>query len=366
MMVDDAFQPDRVMPVWDSEEKTVNEELPTELHEFFETFDAEPDFKVTVQSFRNDQYNGRPSVTGEYINEIPNYERLVKTDGPKYYRYKILYKHEGVKKKKVIDVDLTSKNWKILAKEGDRERTRERQDQIKEDMAEQNALLAYGAGGKGGQQTGKEAMKDTMDMMMPFLELIKGGSGKDDGGMGFKEMMLFMMQMQQANTNSMMNMFGMMSKQNSSLAAAMMGNTGGEADKLFNMAERMLGFQEKISPKEESLIDKIGNFIGNNIEQLGELLAKPREVREKDTGYKKVKDDWRFKKIKKKMETNETFAKRLIRHIDQKLGNSETTDKILEGFIKYNRKPEQAPAQDDENITESDFDEEKTGEEKMP
>lgn len=358
MLMDDNFQPDKIMPAW--QEGAVNEELPAELHDFFETFEVNPEFKVTVQSFGNEQYTGRPSIIGEYAGEIPNYERLVKIEGPRYFRYKILYKENGVSKKKNVDIDLTSKNWVLLAKEGDRERSRKRQDQIKEDMEEKNALMAYGGGNQGNQQSAKEAMKDTIDMMTPLLALMKGNSS-DSGGMNFKEIMMFMMTMQQSSTNQMMNMFGMMSKQNSNLATAMLGNNGGDTDKFFNMAERMLGFQEKVSPKEESLIDKIGTFIGNNIEQLGDLLAKPREEREKDTGYQQVKDDWRFKKIKKKMDSNDLFAKRLIKHIDTKVG-ADTTDKILDGFIKYKRKPEQEPEKETvpaqgEEITQDDFEE---------
>lgn len=359
MLMDDNFQPDKMMPAWS--DQGINNDLPVELHDFFDTFDASPEFKVTIQSFNNEQYTGRPSIIGEYNDEIPNYEKLIKTNGPKFYRYKFLYKHENVSKKKYIDVDLTSKNWVLLAKEGDRERARVRQDQIKEDMDERNALLAFGGQGPGNQQTAQEAMKDTINMMTPLLTLMKSGSS-DDGGFGIKEMMLFMAQSQQTSNNQMMQMFGMMHKSQSDMMIPLLGNKTDNSDKLFNMAERMLNFKALVSPKEEGLIDKIGNFISNNIDTLGTLLSKPPEQREQDTGYQKVKKDWRMKKIKEKMEGNKEFARRLIDHIDNKVG-AENTDKILNGFIKYHRPDEvqepqtesTSPAGDE--ITEDDFEE---------
>jgi hypothetical protein len=361
MLLNNEFQPDRVMPAW--KDDSVSNDLPTQLHDFFETFDSQPKFKVTVQSFSNEQYTGRPSIIGEYTDEVPNYEKLVKTNGAKYYRYKILYDKDGITKKENIDVDLTSKNWELLSKEGDNERRKKREQQIKEEMDEKNALMAYSGNLGQPQQSPREAMKETLDMMTPLLSLMKGGDN-DGGGMGTEKMMMFMMQMQQQSNTQMMNMFAMMNKTQADMSLAMLGNNNndGGIDKMFGMAERMIGMKELLSPKEETLIDKVGNFIGNNIDTLGELLSKPKEVMEQDTGYKKVKEDWRFKKIQDKMQSNEMFAKKLIEHLDGKVGN-ETTDKILDGFIKYKRhgvpdatEEQPAPAPESEEISQDDFD----------
>jgi hypothetical protein len=339
MLLDNNFQSDHILPVW--KEGAVNEELPAQLHEFFETFEVNPEFTATIQSFNNEHYTGRPSIIGEYRGELPNYEKLVKINGPKWYRYKIMYKENGITKKQTIDVDLSSKNWHIVAKEGDRERAQIRKEQIKEDMEERNALMAYGG------MTNQDPMsnvKQTVDTIAPLLAILKGDNGKSSGDMGMKEMMMFMMTMQQQSQNQMMQMFGMQAKGNSDMMVAMLGNRQpDQTDKLFTMAERMFQMKELITPKEEGLIDKIGNFIGSNIDAIGGLLQKP----ENHPDRQEVENSWKMKAIKKKMAENKHFAGKLIEHLDKKLGNSEVTDKLLDGFIKYKRHEamEETPAE---------------------
>jgi len=99
------------------------------------------------------------------------------------------------------------------------------------------------------------------------------------------------------------------------------------------------------------------------MDTIGLMLSKPKEVQEQDPDFQDAQNSWKMKAVKKKMHENKAFAQGLIKHLDGKVG-AETTDQILEGFMKYSRQEatpeapqEQKPAEknDGSNITQEDF-----------
>lgn len=362
------FDQDRIFTPWTESEGDEKETLPTELDEFFSVHDADPKFQCTIQSFNNEMYTGRPSIIGEFSAEVPNYEKLVRMNGAKYYRYKIRFKKNGVPTTKNIDVDLSSKNWQALEKEGDAQRRTQKMNLIKSEMEEQNMYNAFG--GRGPEKSGSETLKESIESIAPLLALLKGDNNGGGNNNQMMQMMFLMMnegsKRAEQNSQNMMQMMMMMSKTNSDQMIAMMNNrpdTSNEFDKFFTLAERMNGFQNMVSPKEESLIDKIGGFISNNMDTIGAMLSKPKDEREKDPDFQDASNSWKMKAIKKKVMGNKAFAEKLINHLDQKVG-PENTDNILEGFMKYTRQEatqEEPPAQaeqpknDLDSITPSDF-----------
>jgi hypothetical protein len=329
----EGIHDNKVYNPWTSEGK-IEKELPTELREFFASMDVGYEFKITVQCFANALRHGRPQIVAEYTNEVPNYHELVKMNGVGYYRYKIVYTNERDKEDtKNVDVDLVSKNWKEVEDEGNRERKARRRERLQEEADENRFLNGMASGNQGESKSTGESLKEGIEAVRPLLELAGIGS-KGAESKNVDPMILMMIQQQ----NQSRQLFEKVLITIAPILIEKMFNRPNQdpTDKLLTMAEKMLNFKEMITPKEETLIEKIGNFIGSNADTIMALLSRPVENK---SIIEKQQNDWRVKKTKEKMMANPEFAKAIIKHVEGKVG-PETTDKLLKDFLKYER-PEQ-------------------------
>lgn len=314
----------------------------------------EPEFKVTVKRFHGESYEGRPSVIGEWINQIPSYPSIVRSNGIGYYRYAITYKKGSAQKLENIDVPLVTPSWQEIELEGTSDRKKRRLDALKQEAEERDILRQFGSSAP----VEKESLADQIKGIAPLLELIKGSPAPVPTS--DTNMFMMMMQMQQQAQQANRDLMGKLLIAVAPKVIDMFMNRSNSEDKVFSMVERFIGMRDALTPKEETLIDKVGGFLGNNLPIIMELLAKPAGEREQSAIYQKVAGDPKTQKIVEKMQGNEDFAKKLINHLDGRLGK-DTTDKILDGFLKYRRHdavPQEVPiAQESDELTDSDFDE---------
>lgn len=329
-------------PYGEAGDESLSEDLPQDLRDFFAEHKVEKNFSLCVKKFAREDYSGKPRTLGNYADEIPMYETLVAQDGPGYYRFDISYKPKhGVFKKEKVDINLTGYRWsKIFEEQQDKDEI-EKEERLVKKVSKNNIISAMG-GTTGTHvdpyEAGQKYVNNMLGVMAPFMEKM-GGGGSDQ----MMPMMIMMMQQQQKSSENMMQMFMMMNQSQVQMMASMMGNKPKEGEQFnthMEMFKSMINLKSVLEPKEESMIQRIGNTIMDNVETLFSVLSKPKEQMEEDGMYKSIVKNKKFQAAKEKAIVSKPFLLKLVKHLDTRVG-IDMTDKILNGFVKVDR-PEEA------------------------
>jgi hypothetical protein len=241
------------------------------------------------------------------------------------------------------------------------ERTKEkRREKIKKDVEDANYLRALGGGNNDGDgmknafDAGKQYVDSALAIMSPLLDKVSPNNNNGNDAMiqmmmkSQENMTMMMVAMMKANTDTLLAVIGGKNNDNSQSE---------QWEKAMGFMEKVMNVKASLEPKDEDLITRIGTVVMDNMETLMSLFKKPENVREQDTMYQTINSDKKMQEIKKRMHEDKEFAKRLIMHLDKKVGAG-MTDKLLNGFMRYERPPETKDAEY-EKATASGGEEEK-------
>lgn len=351
------WQPDSMYRPYDENGSINEDDMPADLQSFFISHGLNAKFRLTIKKFNNELYTGRPSIAGEFVDEVPKYEAIVGVSGPAWYRFVFVYKKDpGGNKppvKEVVDIPLVGAQWDAIHEDAEEARQEQWEAKQTKKAEKQNFLKSIhgGGGAVDPMEAGKKYLEGTMGMLTPLLDKLTANGGGDNA------MIALLMESQRASTQATTQLMIEAMRSQSQMMIALLGNNRQQPDqtqtwdKAMNFMGKMFEFQAQLAPKDESFIQKVGNVVADNLSTLMELFSKPQEIREQDTMYKKITEDKRMQAVKSRVQQDKAFALRLITHLDKKVGCG-TTDKLLRDFIKY-RRPDEAKDQEYEAATNS-------------
>jgi hypothetical protein len=346
------------MPVWTPEtegfapfddDDELREDLPSELANFIKSFDIQKKFLIEIKLWKNEAYSGRPALVARMEGMVPDYNSVVRLNGPGYYGFDTTWTPKGGKPRtEMLKVALVGEEWKSMYKEAQKARKRQ---EIEEEIHEADLQRARNGGtpiiGTSPQDSataGREYMKsmlgDMKDLADTFGMGIKPGGGGSDNAMA----MMFM---------GMMQMMAKQSENSTNLLISVLGNQnkGNDLKETMGLFRDLVGVRDSLMPKDRSWIEEIVGAISDNLPSIAGLFMRGNP--EDDPMHQKMNEG--LSETREKAQEDPNFAKALVKHLDKKVG-PKMTDKILKGFLNIKRPGEAAntPAPEAEDAELSD------------
>lgn len=330
------------MPAWtpemeglapfDEDGEELNPELPSELMMFMQQNDIGRNFTIDVKKWNNATYSGRPALCGRMEGMVPDFESVVKINGPAWYGFDATWVPKGGKPvTKSLRVDLSGAAWKDIYKKGQKEKHEAELEEAKREAEIERARGGMSIGKIGDPAaSGREYMKSALEDMKGLMDVFGVGGGMQKGGdmnmgMMFMGMMQMMMKSQENSTNLLIAVMTQKDKGNDLLS------TMGAFKELMTVRDGLL-------PRDKSWIEEIGSALVDNLPSLAGLFMRgdPPE----DPVHRKFQEG--LSETAEKAQEDPTFAKALVKHLDKKIG-ARMTDKVLEGFLNIKRPPPAGP-----------------------
>ncbi len=330
------------MPAWTPEtegfapfddEDELKEDLPSELANFIKTFDIHKKFVIEIKLWKNEAYSGRPALVARIEGMVPDYNSVVRLNGPGYYGFDTTWTPKGGKPRtEMLKVALVGAEWTAMYKEANRER---KKHEVEEERHEAELERARNGGApivgtyKDPATAGREYMKSAMEDMRGIFDMF-GVAGPGSGGNGQKMDSTTMMFM------GMMQMMAKQSENSTQLLISVLGNQnkGNSLQESVGLIRDLMGVRDSLAPQDKSWIAEIGGALADNIGAIAGLFMRGNP--EDDPLHQKVNAG--LSETRERAQEDPAFAKELIKHLDKKIG-PKMTEKILKGFLNIKRPP---------------------------
>lgn len=332
------------MPAWTPEtegfapfddEDELKEDLPSELANFIKTFDIQKKFLIEIKLWKNEAYSGRPALVARMEGMVPDYNSVVRLNGPGYYGFDTTWTPKGGKPRtEMLKVALVGAEWTAMYKEAQRDR---KKHEIEEERHEAELTRARNGGEpvvgtyKDPATAGREYMKSAMEDMRGIFDMFGLAGGNPAGGGNGQKMdsttMMFM---------GMMQMMAKQSENSTQLLISVLGNQnkGNSLQESVGLIRDLMGVRDSLAPQDKSWISEIVSAVGDNLGAIAGLFARGNPV--DDPVHQKVNAG--LSETRERAQEDPTFAKELIKHLDRKVG-PQMTEKILKGFLNIKRPP---------------------------
>ncbi len=329
------------MPAWTPEtegfapfddDDELREDLPSELANFIKSFDIQKKFLIEIKLWSNEAYSGRPKLVSRMEGMVPDYNSVVRLNGPGYYGFDTTWTPKGGKPRtEMLKVALVGAEWTGMYKEAQKER---KKAEIAEERHEAELERARNGGSpivgtyKDPAASGREYMKSAMEDMKGIFEMF-GLSGGGMPGAGGQKMdstaMMFM---------GMMQMMAKQSENSTQLLISVLGNQnkGNSLQESVGLLRDLMGVRDSLAPQDKSWISEIGGALADNIGAIAGLFMRGNPP--EDPLHQKVNQG--LSETRERAQEDPAFAKELVKHLDKKIG-PKMTDKILKGFLNINR-----------------------------
>lgn len=329
------------MPAWTPEtegfapfddEDELKEDLPSELANFIKTFDIQKKFLIEIKLWGNEAYSGRPKLVSRMEGMVPDYNSVVRLNGPGYYGFDTTWTPKGGKPRtEMLKVALVGAEWTAMYKEAQKER---KKAEIAEERHEAELERARNGGApvlgtlKDPATAGREYMKSAMEDMRGIFDMF-GLTGGGLPGAGAPKMdstaMMFM---------GMMQMMAKQSENSTQLLISVLGNQnkGNSLQESVGLLRDLMGVRDSLNPQDKSWIAEIGGALADNIGAIAGLFMRGNPS--DDPLHQKVNAG--LSETRERAQEDPAFAKELIKHLDKKIG-PKMTEKILKGFLNIKR-----------------------------
>ncbi len=331
------------MPAWtpeiegiapfEEDEEELRADLPSELAMFLQQHEIGRTFTIDIKKWNNEAYSGRPSNVGRLEGMVPDFDSVVKINGPGFYGFDTTWIPKGGKPQtKTLRVALDGPRWKEIHKKGVKEREAA---ELEEARHEAELARIRGGGPTVGSyadpaKSGREYMKSALDDMKGLMEVFGGGGNLQKGGdanmgMMFMGMMQMMMKSQENSTNLLIAVMTQKDKGNDLLSQ-------------MGAFKELMTVRDGLLPRDKSWIEEIGAALIDNLPSLAGLFMRGNSP--DDPAHQKFQEG--LADTAERAQEDPTFAKALVKHLDKKVG-MKMTDKILDGFIHIKRPAPKAP-----------------------
>lgn len=337
------------MPAWTPEMEAespfneagdIRDDLPPDVADFLNRCDISKVFTLEVKRWSNEAYAGRPTIAARLEGVIPDYDSIVRVNGPAYYGLELSWTPKGGKpRKELLKVPLVGPHWKQIHEEALKEK---KQKEIEEAKHEHELAKARGEN-VGAAPTAvdplkayNEARRSMFGEFKDMAEMFGGGVAKapvaGDGGTMQAMGMMFM---------GMMQMMMKQSENQTNLLIAVMGNKqqGNPMGEALGLVREVLSIKDGIMPKETHWITEVVGAISDNIGSIAGLFLRGNPP--DDPMHQKLNEG--LAETREKAQQDPNFARALVKHMDTKVG-PKMTDQILAGFLNIKR-PATGPKQ---------------------
>jgi hypothetical protein len=328
------------MPVWTpetegfapfDEDDELREDLPSELANFIKSFDIQKKFLIEIKLWKNEAYSGRPALVARMEGMVPDYNSVVRLNGPGYYGFDTTWTPKGGKPRtEMLKVALVGEEWKAMYKEAQKDRKRqeieEERHEAELERARNGGAPIVGTSPKDSATAGREYMKSMLGDMKDLADTF--GMGIKPGGGGGSDNAMAMMFM------GMMQMMAKQSENSTNLLISVLGNQnkGNDLKETMGLFRDLVGVRDSLMPKDRSWIEEIVGAISDNLPSIAGLFMRGNP--EDDPMHQKMNEG--LAETREKAQEDPTFAKALVKHLDKKVG-PKMTDKILKGFLNIKR-----------------------------
>jgi len=340
------------MPAWtpetegfapfDEDDGELREDLPSELANFIKTFDIQKKFVIEIKQWNNEAYSGRPKLVSRLEGIVPDYNSVVRLNGPGYYGFDTTWTPKGGKPRtEMLKVALIGPEWTSMFKAAKKEREKAELDEERHEAEltriRNGGAPVVGTYSKQGDPaaSGREYMKSMLGDMKDLADTFginpmkgAGGGGSDTMGMMFLGMMQMMAKQSENSTQLLISVLGNQNKGNS-------------LQESVGLIRDLMGVRDSLAPADKSWISEIGGALADNIGAIAGLFMRGNPA--DDPLHQKVNEG--LSDTRERAQEDPAFAKELIKHLDRKIG-PKMTEKILKGFLNIKRPPpkgEEAP-----------------------
>lgn len=334
------------MPAWTPEtegfapfddEDEIKADLPPELAQFIQTFSIGKQFTIEIKKWKNENYSGRPALVSRMEGMVPDYNSVVRLNGPGYYGFDTTWIPKGGKvRTEMLKVALVGHEWENMYRQAEKDRQKE---ELAEAQHEAELARVRNGGNpllgtyKDPAATGREYMKSMLGDMKDLADTFGMGM-KPAGGMGGEQNTMGMMFM------GMMQMMMKQSENSTNLLIAVMGNKdkGNDMKEIFGTFREMIGIRDSLMPKDRSWIEEIVGAVAANLDGIAGLFMRGNP--ENDPLHQKMNEG--LAETRERVHEDPAFLQGLVKHMDKKVG-PKMTEKILNGFLNINRPAPSGP-----------------------
>lgn len=335
------------MPAWSpemevsspfGEDGELKDDLPSEIADFLQRCDVSKTFVLEVKRWNNEAYAGRPTIAARLEGVIPDYDSIVRVNGPAWYGLDLRWTPKGGKpRNELLKVALVGPHWKKIHEEALKEAKK-----LELEEAKHEAELAKARGETHGPapiasdplKAYNDARKSMFGEFRDMAEMFGGNLQKTPAGDGGQMQAMGMMFM------GMMQMMMKQSENQTNLLIAVMGNKnqGNGMSETIGLVREVLSIKDGLMPKETHWISEVVGAISDNLGSIAGLFMRGNPP--DDPMHQKLNEG--LAETREKAQQDPRFLQGLVKHMDAKVG-PQMTDKILNGFLNVKRPPQGSP-----------------------